>query len=145
MNYHEFFFQNKNIAVVGVSRNKHKFGYMIFNELNKRNFNPIPINSNIDEIDGVTCHRSVTDYPEKIDTVITVVPPISALNVAKESKLKGINNIWFQQGSESKDAIEFCRQNELNFVAGKCALMYLEPVRSIHKFHRFFARLFGKY
>ena len=145
MNYHESFFRNKNIAVVGASRNKHKFGYMIFKELNKRNLNPIPVNSNTDEIDGVKCHRSVTDCPGIIDTVITVVPPTPALNVAKESNLKGINNIWFQQGSESKDALEFCRQKEMNFVAGKCALMYLEPVRSIHKFHRFFARLFGKY
>lgn len=145
MSYHESFFKNKNIAVVGVSRNKHKFGYIIFKELNKRNLNPIPVNSNIDEIDRVKCHRSVKDCPEKIDTVITVVPPESTLSIVKESLEKGIKNIWFQQGSESKDAIEYCRQNELNFVAGKCALMYLEPVRSIHKFHRFFAKLFGKY
>jgi len=145
MNYHESFFQNKNIAVVGTSRNKHKFGYMIFKELRKRKLNPIPINPHTDEIEGIKCYRSITDCPENIDTVITVIPSVSALDVAKESNSKGIKNLWFQQGSESKDAIEFCKQNEMNFVAGKCVLMYLEPVRSIHKFHRFIARLFGKY
>jgi len=137
--------QGNNIAVVGTSRNKHKFGYMIFKELRKRKLNPIPINPHTDEIDGVKCHRSVKDCPEKIDTVITVVPPELTLSIVKESLEKGIKNIWFQQGSESKDAIEYCRQNELNFVPGKCVLMYLEPVRSIHKFHRFFTKLFGKY
>ncbi|MBM4177141.1 MAG: CoA-binding protein [Ignavibacteria bacterium] len=145
MNYNEIFFENKKIAVVGVSRNKHKFGNIIFNELLKREFEPIPVNPNLEEITGKKCYKTICEVPQKVDTVITVTPPNSALKIAKECYSNGIANIWFQQGSESNEALEFCRQNEINFISGKCVLMYLEPVKSFHKFHRFFSKVFGKY
>ena len=57
----------------------------------------------------------------------------------------GVKNIWMQQGSESENAIEFCNKNEINVIHGECILMFAEPVKSIHSFHRWVNKLIGKY
>ena len=56
-----------------------------------------------------------------------------------------IKNIWMQQGSEAKDAINFCKDNGIDVVHGECILMFAEPVSSIHSLHRWINKLIGKY
>jgi predicted CoA-binding protein len=55
-----------------------------------------------------------------------------------------MRNIWLQQGSESPEVLKLARELGLSPISGKCILMYAPPVGSFHKFHHFFARLFGK-
>lgn len=50
-----------------------------------------------------------------------------------------------QQGSESKNAIDLCVKNGINVIAGECIMMYAEPVKSIHSFHRWINKLVGRY
>jgi hypothetical protein len=40
--------------------------------------------------------------------------------------------------------VELGKQLGLNMVSGKCIMMYAEPVRSIHKWHRGFMKLIGR-
>jgi predicted CoA-binding protein len=35
----------------------------------------------------------------------------------------GIKKIWMQSGSESQKAIEFCRRNKIDFLAGTCIIL----------------------
>ena len=62
-----------------------------------------------------------------------------------EANEAGIKKIWMQQGSESPKAIKFCKENGIELVEGECIMMFSEPVKSIHKFHRGLNKLFGKY
>jgi predicted CoA-binding protein len=55
-----------------------------------------------------------------------------------------IENIWIQQGSETQSAIETCKKNDINPVTGECILMYSEPVKFPHNFHRWIWKIFGK-
>lgn len=139
------FISGKRIAVVGVSRDKKKFGYIVFNELLSRGYNVIPINPQIDEVNGITAYKNLSDCPLKPDAVVIVVKPDETIKILKEGNQIGVKNFWFQPGSESKECIEFCYNNSFEYVKGKCLLMYLEPVKGIHKFHRFFAKIFGSY
>lgn len=50
-----------------------------------------------------------------------------------------------QQGSESKSAIEFCVSKGMNVIAGEYIMMFAESVKSIHSFHRWIKKIFGKY
>lgn len=50
-----------------------------------------------------------------------------------------------QQGSESQAAIDFCKENKIDYVSGECIMMFSEPVQSIHRFHRGIWKLIGKY
>jgi len=135
----------KKIAVVGVSRDKKKFGYIVFNELNSKGYEVFPVNPNMNEIDGILVCKNLSDCPSKPDVVVTIVKPDETIKILQDGNILGIKNYWLQTGSESQECIEFCERNNLNYVKGKCLLMYLEPVKGIHKFHRFFAKIFGSY
>jgi uncharacterized protein len=65
--------------------------------------------------------------------------------VVQEAVDAGIKNIWLQQGAQSAESIALAKKLGVTPVDGKCVLMYAEPVKSIHSFHRFIAKLIGQY
>lgn len=138
------FLGQKTIAVVGVSRNKEKFGNMVYLELKKKGYKVFAINPNADMVEGDRCYAGLGALPEKPGGVVFVIHPKDTLDLIKEAAQQGIGYIWLQQGAESPAGEQLCRDLNLAFVSGECIFMYLEPVESIHSFHRFFKRLFGK-
>lgn len=139
------FLNNKSIAVVGVSRDKKKFGYAVYKHLKERNYKIFPVNPNINKIDSDKCYPNLSSVKEKIDGVVLIVPPKVSEKAANEANDLGIKSIWFQQGSSSEAAIKFCEERGMSVVSGECILMFTEPVESIHKFHRWIWKLIGKY
>ena len=145
MNYSDIINDAESIAVIGVSRNKKKFGYTLYKELQSRNKNVFPVNPSISEIDGFPCVPDIKSLKEIPELVVIVVKPHHALKVIKENYQRGIKHFWLQPGAQSKEVLEFCTANNIPFTSGKCLFLYLEPVKSIHSVHRFFSKLFGKY
>jgi predicted CoA-binding protein len=80
-----------------------------------------------------------------VGAVVVCVPPAQSEQVAKEVFEAGINRIWVQQGAESYAAIRYCENNGMTVAHGHCMLMFAEPVRSIHSFHRWIWKLIGRY
>lgn len=134
----------RNLAVVGVSRNPRKFGNAIFKELRKKNYNVFPINPNMNEIEGINCYPDLTSVKEKIDGVILSIPPEKTLPLVHEAHKNGISRIWFQQGSSHKDSIKYCEDMGIKYVKDECIMMFAEPVGSVHKFHKWIWKIFGK-
>lgn len=138
------FLKSKTIAVVGVSRNKKKFGYIAFKNLMDRGYNVKAINPYTDSIDLAECYKNLSSIKEKVDAALLVVPPVQSEKVVKEAHQLGIKNIWFQLGSSSADAVKFCYENDMSVVKEKCIMMFTEPIESIHKLHRWIWKLIGK-
>ncbi len=135
----------KNIAVVGVSRGGKNFGNKIFKDMAEKGFNMYAVNSNGGEWDGVTLYTGLDTLPDPVDAVITVVPPEVTEQIVRQAHDLGINYIWMQVGSESSDAIRFCEENDIHYIANQCILMYAPPVTGAHKVHSWLWKLFGKY
>lgn len=140
----EEFLSQKIIAVVGVSRNKDKFGNAIYRDMKTRGYKVFAVNPNADMVEGDRCYAGLGALPEKPDGVILVLPPRQTLQVIEEIANIGIRYVWLQQGADSPEAERRCRELDLKFVSGECIFMFAEPMQSFHKFHRFFNRLFGK-
>lgn len=138
------FISGKRIAVVGVSRNKEKFGGMVFTELAARGYQVFPVHPTAQEISGVPCYPNLTALRGQVDGALVAVPSQQAVPVLREAAAIGLKNVWLQQGAESPEALVAARDLGLNLVANKCVLMYAPPVRSFHAWHRLFARLSGK-
>lgn len=134
----------KKLGVAGVSRNSKKFGNVIYREMKKKGYDVYPINPHADQIEGDTCYKNVTSLPD-VEGLILNTPSDQSLGILNEAKEKGIKNVWMQQGAHSKEAIKFCEDNNMNYVAGECIFMFIEPVESIHKFHRWIWKVLGKY
>lgn len=139
------FLNSKNIAVVGVSSKNKGFGVTVYHHLKDNGYNVFGVNKNGGFSDSVKLYNSISMIDAKIDGVITVVPPSETEIIVQEAKELGINNIWMQQGSESTNAIAFCNDNKMNVVHHECIMMFVEPVKSIHSFHRWINKLVGKY
>jgi hypothetical protein len=138
------FLKNKSIAVVGVSRDKRKFGYIAYKNLKDKGYKVIPVNPNVDTIDSEQCYPNLSSIKGNIEGVLLVVPPQQSEKAVKEAHNLGIKSIWFQQGSSSDEGIKFCEANNMSVVSGECIMMFTEPVESFHKFHRWVWKIFGK-
>ncbi|MCB0729757.1 MAG: CoA-binding protein [Ignavibacteriae bacterium] len=138
------FFTNKNYAVVGVSRKSTKFGNAIYKEFKKKGINVYGVNPNMESFEGDKCYGNLKELQGKIDAVINVVSPLQTLEVVRAANEIGVKNIWMQQGSESDEAIEYCKEKGINEVHKECVLMFTEPVKSIHKVHKWIWKVVGK-
>ncbi|NTV35435.1 MAG: CoA-binding protein [Anaerolineaceae bacterium] len=138
------FLENKRIAVVGVSRSGKKFGNAIATELKQRGFQVSIVHPEAQEINGEKCYPSLAALQGMVDGVVICVPPKQSNQVLREAAAAGMKNIWIQQGADSPEVSATARELGITPITGKCILMYAEPVRSIHGWHRAFAKLFGQ-
>jgi predicted CoA-binding protein len=138
------FVNGKRVAVVGVSRNGKKFGNLVYQELKGRGYEVFAVNAAAQQIDGEPCYPNITALKDKVDGVVVCVPSVQAGSILKEAAEIGLKNVWLQQGAETSDLVKLGQDLGLNMVSGKCILMYAQPVRSFHAWHRAFARLFGQ-
>jgi predicted CoA-binding protein len=133
-----------NMAVVGVSRNNKKFGFSAYNNLKAKGFKVFAVNPNTEFIDGDACYKNLESIPEKIASVLVVLPPEKTTDIVKQAHALNINNIWLQLGAESDEAIEFCEGKGINLVQKQCILMFTEPLTFPHNFHKWINKITRK-
>jgi predicted CoA-binding protein len=138
------FLSKSKLAVVGASRNSKKFGYIVYQDLKKKDYKVFAINPNLESIDQDPCYPNLGSLPETVEGVVIVVPPAETEKIVKDVHAAKIKFVWMQQGSESETAIEFCKKNGIEVIYGECILMFAEPVASFHKFHRWIWKILKK-
>ncbi|MFA6979187.1 MAG: CoA-binding protein [Ignavibacteriaceae bacterium] len=138
------FIQCKNLALIGLSKTKGKFGNYAYKELTSRGYNVLAIHPTEKEIEGIPCSPDLSSIKDKVDGVFVSVTPKNIPSILNEISSAGLKNVWLQQGCESIEAIDQANKLGLNLVSKKCILMYAEPVKSFHKFHRFIANVFSR-
>ena len=141
----ETFFASPAFAVIGVSANRKKFGNVVYRSMKERGLTVFPVHPSLTTVEGDACYRAVRDLPDNVKSVITVVQPAVTEQVVEECADKGIRSVWMQQGSQSDSAISAATSHGMSVVPDECVMMYLEPVKSVHAFHRWVTRLVGKY
>jgi len=139
------FLQQPCIAVVGVSRSKNKFGNTVYQTLKKKGIKVLPVNPHMTDFDGDKCYSSIETLPSHVSAVFVNTPPEKTIKIVESTVNKGIKHIWLQQGSTNDDVIRFLDNKEINYVAGRCIMMFAEPVGSFHRFHRFLSKITGNY
>jgi hypothetical protein len=54
-----------------------------------------------------------------------------------------MRNLWLVPGSESSEAMEFCRSRAINLIHGECPLMFARP-KGMLRLHRWLWGVLGK-
>ncbi len=140
----ELFFSSPAIAMVGVSRDKKKFGNRAFEKLRANaKHTVIPVNPQAAEINGVKCLPDLAALPPEVQSVVLMVPKEKVTETLKSALDKGIHNIWIQQDTETLAALQLAAASKANVISGLCILMFADPVKGIHRFHRGLKGLFG--
>ncbi len=83
--------------------------------------------------------------PDPLDGVVVMVNADAAKRVVEECAARGVRRVWLHRGlgapgASSEEAVALCREHGIEVVDGACPLMFLEPVRHIHRAHRWLTR-----
>jgi len=138
------FVQAKRVAVLGVSRSGKKFGNTVQTELKERGYQVFTVHPQAQEIGGEPCYPNLAALKGQVDAVYICLPPQQAKEALRDAAEAGFQKIWLQQGSDSPEVLALAHELGVDPVYGKCILMYAQPVKSFHGWHRAFARLFGQ-
>ncbi len=139
-----FFDKSQPIAIVGVSKNPKKFGFLVYNKLKENGYNVFAINPSAEVIDNDKCYNSIEALPDNVNKAVILTPQKQTDSVLKQIAQKGIRDVWIQQMSETKESIEIAQSLNLNAITKRCVFMYVEPVKGIHAFHRGLLKFFGR-
>jgi hypothetical protein len=139
----ESFLAKKTLALAGVSRSGKGFGNAVLGDLTGKGYEILPVHPEAETLGGVRCYPSLADLPKAVGGLVLVVPPEQTEKLVQEAREAGIARVWMQQGSESAQAISYCREHGIDAVHGECIMMFAEP-RGIHRFHRWLWGLLGK-
>ncbi len=138
------FFESPAYAVIGVSADRKKFGNTVFRTMKEKGLTVYPVHPSHETVEGEKCYRDVRSLPPDVASIVTVVPPAITQLVVEDALTRGMKHVWMQPGSNSSVAAEAARKAGASVVDGECILMFLEPVGSVHKVHRFVNKIFGK-
>ncbi len=117
------FYDLKNIAVVGMSKNEGKAAYHVPKYLIDHGYNVTPINPTASEIQGRKSYPAVSSVPDKIDIVDIFRPSEDVPAVVQDAlKKEGIKVIWMQEGIYSKEAERMAREKGIEVVYNRCML-----------------------
>lgn len=137
------FLAQRTLALAGASRNGEGFGNLLRRELTAKGYTVRLIHPEATEIAGEPCARSVADVAGQVGGLILVTPPAATTQLVREADACGVRRLWIQQGAESEEALRYCEERGLAFVAKECLLMFAAP-QGIHRAHRWLNKVFGK-
>jgi predicted CoA-binding protein len=134
---------------VAISRKRPNIGADLFKEFSRRGHEVPLVNPKTPEMLGQRCFARVQDIQPAPDAALLLTSPAVTNSVVRDFAEAGIKRIWMYrgggQGSVSAEAVEFCRAHRIEFVPGQCPFMFLSPVRSVHRVHRFLFKISGYY
>jgi uncharacterized protein len=143
------FLAQKRFAFIGVSRQPKDFSRALFREFQTRDYEPVPLHLEAQEIEGARCFAHLRDIQPPVDSVLLMTSPTVTNLVLRECVEAGIKRVWFYrasgQGALSEGALEICRANGIDAIPGECPFMFFDHTPWFHRFHGFVKKIAGAY
>jgi predicted CoA-binding protein len=133
------FFAQEQLALIRASRKAKVLGCRIDKELCAKGYSVSVVY--LDEDDPAS---RLMDLKPPITGLMIAVPSAQTEEAVQHAIKAKIQRVWIQEGSESPAAIKLCEEHDIALIHGECILMFAEPVKSFHAFHRWIWKLFGK-
>lgn len=99
-----------NVAVIGASRDREKFGNKAVRAYHAHGHRVFPVNLREKEIEGLRAYRSVLEIPEKLDVVLVYVPPATTLRLLPDLVKVAPKQLFLNPGSEDDAVIAKAEQ-----------------------------------
>jgi predicted CoA-binding protein len=148
-NVQEFLAQ-KRIAVAGVSRDQghHPVGNLIYRRLKTSGHDVFAVNPNMQSFEGDRCYPDLKSIPGGVDGVVIITRPETTAEIVRDCVDAGVRRVWMHRSmtggsSVSLQAVEYCRQHDINVIAGACPMMYGDGVDFGHKCMRWIMKFSG--
>lgn len=122
----QFIDKNFHYAVVGASTNPNKYGHIVLRDLLDGGYTVYPINPKGGELLGQKVYPTLGDCMgdgKTVDVVVMITQPTIVQNVLERVKALGITKVWFQPGSESRAALDYCHAQGIECVSNTCIML----------------------
>lgn len=120
------FLDYSQFAVAGASRDKSKYGNIVYHALLRGGKSVVAINPNTSSIDGDLAYAKLSLVPHHVEAVSIVTPPSISRQVVLDAIQAGVKAIWFQPGAENLDAAQLARESGIEVIDdGSCILVAL--------------------
>jgi uncharacterized protein len=127
------FLSQRRIAMVGVSHQPKEFSRIVFRAFRERGFDVVPVNPNLQEIEGQPCYARVQDIQPPVEGALIMTLPAVSDQIVRDCAAAGIRRVWMYR--RAPDAVAFCVDNGIAVVAGECPLMFLPGTGWFHRLH----------
>lgn len=117
------FYELKNIAVVGMSKNEEKPAHFVPKYLIDHGYNIIPVSPTATQILGRKSYPKVSNISEQVDIVDVFRRSEDVLPVIDDAlSKKGIRVIWMQSGISNEEAERKAKENGIDVVYNRCMM-----------------------
>jgi predicted CoA-binding protein len=147
------FLDQKRIAIAGVSREsrRHPVGNLIYRRLKGTGHAVFPVNPHMQTFEGEPCYPDLRSIPGGVDGVVIITRPEISERIVHECGPAGVRRVWMHQSlgqggqgsSVSPAAIEYCRQHDIDVIAGACPMMFGPGVDFGHACMRWVLKVTG--
>lgn len=133
------FLAQKKIAIVGISDKRETGCNMAYERFKAAGYTVYPINPRLSQYQGATCYPNLSAIPEKPDAIFILANPKVTDEIVEEAISLGVKHLWMHcmmgvkaglgQGttSVSPKAVQRCRENGIEVIAGSCPNQFLNP------------------
>lgn len=139
----------KRLAFAGVSRSEKDFTRMLFRELVRRGYDPVPVHPAAQDIEGRKAYAKVQQIDPPVEWVLITAPPKQAESIVLDCAQAGIQRVWLYRavgkGSVSRAAVSYCRNKGIRVVEGYCPYMFWPDAAWLHKFHGALLKLVARW
>ena len=139
------FLDKKHIAVAGVSRDPNQPANYILRKLRDSGHDVYAINPKASQLEGSICYPDLRSVPQPVEAVLIATHPGVSTRVVQDCAELGIRQVWFHRsfgnGSVSPEAVQLCREREIDCIVGGCPMMYCDPVDVGHRCMRWLLKM----
>ncbi len=119
----------RTFAVVGVSQDKQKYGYEVFEALLNNGYQVYPVNPKYTNIDEHPCYPSLQALPETPEVVVTATSPAVTEKVAETCAQLSIQMLWMPPETWSEKSIEICNAHGIQEIHDLCLVFALKSLK----------------
>ncbi len=125
-NKQDSFLAANSFAVAGASRDRSKYGNIVFKAILNSGRVVYPVHPNETHIEGATAYPNLTSLPEVVESLSIVTPPHVTIAILKEAISVGVKHVWMQPGAENDEGSRLAREAGLTVIDdSSCILVSL--------------------
>jgi len=126
---HSVLKQCHTFAVVGVSQDRQKYGYEVFEALIRQGYKVYPVNPKYTSVDEQPCYPSLYALPEKPEVVVTATSPGVTEKVTEASVQLKIGIVWMPPETWSETSVETCNRHGIREIHDLCVVFALKSLK----------------
>lgn len=125
LNLVEYLKTNPNIALIGATNDKTKYGNIIFHDLLRKNYKVFPVNPKAESIDGYKAYKNLVELNKEvpIGLIVFVVPPAITYQILQTALELNLKKIWIQPGAGSEEIRDFLEKNNFEYLMDVCVMV----------------------